>query len=82
MSRECNGPTRRGLFQLGVRTLATFGATGSIAKFTEQRANGQTRRPSAAGDRVLVAIYLVGGNDSNNMFVSLGNTIPVICTSA
>jgi uncharacterized protein (DUF1501 family) len=67
MSQECNGPTRRGLFQ----SLATLVAAGSTEKFTEQRAHAQTRRPSAAGDRVLVAIYLIGGNDSNNMFVPL-----------
>lgn len=71
MSCECNGRTRRGLFRYAGRALAALGAAGSIEKFTEASASAQNRERTATRNRSLVAIYLVGGNDSNNMLVPL-----------
>ncbi len=69
MSRDRNNPTRRGLFQLGARALASLGAAAAIGKLTEQPALAQRPPLSAGADHILVAIYLNGGNDSNNMVV-------------
>jgi uncharacterized protein (DUF1501 family) len=51
-------PTRRGLIRLGWGALAAAGST-TISK------------AAGASDRILVNIYVFGGNDSNNMIVPL-----------
>jgi uncharacterized protein (DUF1501 family) len=52
-------PTRRGLVRLGWGALAAASATT------------RAKAAAAVGDRILVNIYLFGGNDSNNMIVPL-----------
>ena len=56
--------TRRSLIDLGTRTAAAVGLSGLLAPPS-----------SAAGQqRACVCVYLLGGNDSNNMIVPLDST--------
>jgi uncharacterized protein (DUF1501 family) len=55
-------PSRRAMLRLGWRTAAAAGIAGSV-----QSSWGQ----AGSGYRALVCVYLVGGNDSNNMIVPL-----------
>lgn len=62
MSDRNRFPSRRRLVELGWRTLALAGAAGALP-----RASGAAE----SSDRILVCIYLIGGNDGDNLVVSL-----------
>lgn len=61
MAQNLSGMSRRSLLDLGVKAAATLSLSGLLSSAAS----------AAQIDRICVCIYLLGGNDSNNMLVPL-----------
>jgi len=62
-----NGITRRELLQMGARSLGVIAAGGCLGRFSRLYA----AVPETADYRALVCIFLLGGNDGNNLVVPI-----------
>lgn len=62
-----NGITRRQLLQMGARSLGVIAAGGCLGRFSRLYA----AVPETADYRALVCIFLLGGNDGNNLVVPI-----------
>jgi uncharacterized protein (DUF1501 family) len=66
-------PSRRNFLNICCRSLASAGAAGLVSRFGMVNALAQTSCPTDY--RALVCVFLLGGNDSNNLVIPISTPI-------